>query len=171
MSTRKLALLAAVVAIALAVGVVVGVTLARGHRDADPTPSTPSPTAVTETYNPDANDADEGGPPEAEEAIWGAAVDNFAKNFTNTSGGETTWRQRLIGDAKNPYVTPKVAEELSTVDIRKVPKGHYESREILESSAFTLAIGVRYKEGWGMVLWLNTDGTTWQIYAYDKWDQ
>ncbi len=175
MSTRKLALLVALGAIFLALGVTVGVNLGRGHSTPSPDPATSPTSATTETYNPDATDADDenadGGPPETQEEAWAPVVENFAVNFTHTSGGEKTWQQRLIGDPAQPYVTTEVAEQLATVDVRNIPKGHYESHEIVESGPFNLAVGVYYDQGWAMLLWLNTDGKDWQIYAYDKWEQ
>lgn len=54
--------------------------------------------------------------------------------------------------------------------MRNVPEGRYESRELLKSSDYDLAIKVNYDTGWAMVLYLITDGTNWQIYAYDEWE-
>ncbi|MDN5762645.1 MAG: hypothetical protein L0H41_10060 [Microlunatus sp.] len=139
-------------------------------------PTMPAPTASTPSYNPSAGDAGddedhESGPAEVQEAAWGPVADSFATNFTNTTGGVKKWRQRLIGDPAKPDVTTEVAAQLETVDIRNVPDGHYESRETVKSSDYDLAVKVDYREGWAMVLYLITDGTNWQIYAYDKWEQ
>lgn len=177
MSTRALALLAAVVALVLAVSVYIGAHIG-GDQATTPAPA-PSPVATATSYNPDATDAGDaseendegGGPPETQENAWAPAVDNFARNFTNTRGGAKQWRKRLIGNPQHPYVSTEVAEQLATVDVRKVPDGHYDSREIADSSEYELAVKVTYREGWAMILWLNTDGTAWTIYAYDRWEE
>lgn len=178
MSTRAVAILAAAVAVLLAVGVAIGATLNRaGDPPPAPTPTVPTatPSATQESYNPDAGDAGdedhEDGPPEVQEAAWAPAVENFARNFTNTAGGAHKWRQRLIGDPKRPYVTAAVAKQLATVDVRNVPDGRYESREIVKSSTYDFAVKVTYREGWAMILYLVSDGRRYQIYAYDKWEE
>lgn len=136
----------------------------------DPEPI-PSPSA---SYNREANDAaspEEGlGPPEVQEALWGPIADRFARNFVNTKGGHTKWRKRLIHDSANPDVTAQVAEQLETVDVRKVPRGNYEGRELVSESEFEIGVKVNYRQGWAMVLWLVTDGNGWEISAYDEWE-
>ena len=179
MSTRAVALLAAAVAAILAIGVLIG---ASTNEQASPDPVTvpappsPEPSATVESYNPAAGDAGddenhEDGPPEVQETAWAPAVDNFARNFTRTDGGAKKWRQRLIGSTTKPYVTAEVAKQLATVDIRNVPIGHYDGREIVKSSSYDFAVKVTYREGWAMILYLVTDGTAWQVYAYDKWEE
>lgn len=142
--------------------------------------STPPPSAVSSpsstpaaSYNPDAHDAggeDAGAPADTQEALWGPVVDNFARNFTNTRGGSRQWRQRLIGPSNQPYVTAAVAEQLRTVDVRNVPPGHYEDRELVKTGPYEIGVKVTYREGWAQVLYLITDGTHWQVYAYDVWE-
>ena len=81
------------------------------------------------------------------------------------------WRQRLTGTTAEPNVTTEVAAQLTTVDLRNVPTGHYSGqRQILKSGDYDVAVKVTYREGWALVLYLITDGTNWQIYAYDKWE-
>lgn len=176
MSTRAVALLAAAAAAILAIGVLIGANIneqASPDPVTVPAPPSPEPSATVESYNPAAGDADENhedGPPEVQETAWAPAVDNFARNFTNTAGGGHKWRQRLLGNAEKPFVTAAVAKQLATVDVRNVPDGHYSSHEIVKSSSFDLAVKVDYREGWSMILYLVTDGRTWQVYAYDRWD-
>lgn len=137
-----------------------------------PAPAPPS-SPPAGGYNPDATDADDenrSGPPETQEALWGPVVDSFARNFTNTRGGAEKWRQRLIGDPAHPQVTTDVAEQLATVDVRNVPDGHYASRELVKDGPYEIGVKVTYREGWAQVLYLTTDGSSWQIYAYDKWE-
>lgn len=176
MTIRHAALIASLVALAAVVGV--GVALGMRHgRDPQsvPTPTTnPSVSAPTPPgYNPSAGDAGDNptdAPAETQQAAWGPVADRFATNFTNTSGGATKWRKRLAGDPSRPDVTTAVAKQLATVDVRNVPDGRYESREVLKSSDYDLAVKITYNSGWAMVLYLITDGTHWQIYAYDKWE-
>lgn len=179
MTTRAIGLLSAAMAILLAAAVVVGINIGKnGAQSAPAEPQSPSAAApATRTpepsYNPDAGDAsdeNDQAPPETQEAAWAPAVDNFARNFTYTTGGAKKWRQRLIGNPKQPFVTTEVAEQLATVDIRNVPEGHYDSREIVTSSEYDFAVKVTYREGWAMVLYLITDGSRYQVYAYDKWE-
>lgn len=145
------------------------------HPGAAPAPSQAGPTptyAASPSYDTSANDAGEGvGPPEVQEALWGPVVDRFAKNFTNTKGGQKEWRNRLIHDPKHPDVTAAVADQLKTVDIRNVPRGHYQSRELVTDGPYEVGVKVTYKEGWAMVIYLITDGREYQIYAYDKWEE
>ena len=174
---RRLGLLAAGVALLLVLGVMIGANLGDpGEAAPAPSPSPsqvdkPSPVATEDSYSPDAGDEQhDQGPPETQESAWAPAVDNFARNFTNTAGGAKKWRQRLIGNHTQPYVTADVAKQLATVDVRNVPDGHYENRELVKSSDYEIGVKVNYREGWAMVLYLITDGTGWQIYAYDKWE-
>lgn len=175
MTTRTIALLTAAIAAAVLVaGLTIGWNL-QPRADTSPRPAPPATTTTspTPTYDPGAGDAaehDQDSPPD--EAAWAPAVDNFATNFTHTAGGSAKWRQRLIGTSpRRPYVTTEVAEQLSTVDIRNVPTGHYQNREVIKSSAYDLAVKIDYREGWSLVLWLITDGSRFQIYAYDRWEE
>ncbi len=175
MSTRKLGMLTTVAAVLLAVAVAAAINLGHRRPAVTPTGLAPTPEVMETSYHADAPEADdendEAGPPETQEEAWAPVVDSFAENFTRTTGGKEKWRQRLIGDPKQPHVTTEVAKQLATVDIRNIPKGHYESREIVESGPFRLAVGVYYDEGWAMLLWLSTDGIRWEIDAYDEWLQ
>ena len=178
MNMRKVGLIAVGGAIAVVLIVVLVAVLLRPSPTATtPTPApTQPPVSASPSWNPSAGDAGdsedlEHGPAEVQEANWGPVVDRFSRNFTRVDGGTKKWRQRLIGRASAPDVTPAVAKQLATVDVRRVPKGRYEHREILQSSAYNLAVGIQYSEGWGMVLYLQTDGVDWQIYAYDRWEQ
>ncbi|GAA3707259.1 hypothetical protein GCM10022204_26450 [Microlunatus aurantiacus] len=174
MSRRAVVLVAALAAIIAVLAAVLAWTFLTPAEQVTPvtTPSAPAPSPTS--FNPSAGDAGAedhaNGPAEVQEAAWGPVVDRFATNFTNTDGGKKAWRQRLIGNPAAPNVTTDVAKQLDTVDIRNVPDGRYEGREVLKSSDYDLAVKVTYREGWAMVLYLITDGTGWQIYAYDKWE-
>ena len=173
MSNRAVVLIAALAATVAAPAGRAGVDVPPGQLQPprSPTPAAPAPTPSS--YNPSAGDAGENHgdvPAETQEAAWGPVADRFARNFTNTRGGAEKWRQRLAGDPAHPDVTTAVVKQLATVDVRNVPDGRYEGREVLKSSDYDLAVKVTYREGWAMVLYLVTDGTGWQVYAYDKWE-
>ena len=133
---------------------------------AEPPPVSSSSTEPT--FNPSAGDA---GPSEQPQEAWQPVVEHFARNFTNTAGGDQEWRNRLTGDRTPPYITDAVAEQLRTVDVRNVPQGTYDAYEIVRASAYDISAKVSYREGWSMQVQLITDGTDWQVYAYDRWQQ
>lgn len=176
MTTRALAVLAAAVAVLVAIATTLIWGLTRDTPPAVAPQPIPTVAAATPTpsYNPDAGDAAEQegpGPAETQEHAWGPVVDTFARNFTNAAGGTSKWRQRLTGTTTKPNVTTDVAAQLTTVDLRNIPTGHYSGqRQILNSGDYNVAVKVTYREGWALVLYLITDGTNWQIYAYDKWE-
>lgn len=172
MSNRAVVTIAA---LAATVAALLTVLLWTFLRAAPVTPVTapPTPAPTPSSYNSSAGDAGENHgdvPAETQEAVWGPVADRFARNFPNTRGGAEEWRQRLAGDPAQPDVTTAVVKQLATVDVRNVPDGRYENREVLKSSDYDLAVKVTYREGWAMVLYLVTDGTKWQVYAYDKWE-
>lgn len=173
--TTLLMILGVLVLIGSTMTVYIALKPASTPAEVSPSPAQASATSPSPSWNPSAGDAGdedlEHGPAEVQESRWSPVVDHFAQNFTRVDGGAKKWRQRLIGPDAAPYVTPAVAEQLETVDIRNVPQGHFESYEILESSSYSLAVGLHYKEGWGLVLYLVTDGVDWQINAYDKWER
>lgn len=138
------------------------------------TPTVASTSAAAPTFNENAGDADEDDQANGQdpnEAAWQPIVESFGRDFTNVTGGEAKWRTRLIGDPDQPNVTADVAKQLATVDVANVPKGRYDSYEILKNSAYESAVKVTYREGWAMVLYLITDGSKWQVYGYDKFQQ
>jgi hypothetical protein len=174
MTTRALAVLAAAVAVLVAIATITIWTLIRDTPPSAGHPHSRTVAAATPTpsYNPEAGDAAEQegpGPAETQEDAWGPVVDAFARNFTNTTGGTSKWRQRLTGTTTRPNVTTEVAAQLTTVDLRNVPAGHYSGRQILKSGDYDVAVKVTYREGWALVLYLITNGSTWQVYAYDRW--
>ena len=179
MTNRAIAVLAVLAALGALVAAALAVLLWAVLRPAPVTPAAPPP-AVSATatpspsgYNPSAGDAGDNptdAPAETQQAAWGPVADRFARNFTNTRGGAEKWRKRLAGDPSRPDVTTAVAKQLATVDIRNVPDGRYDGREVLKSSDYDLAVKVIYDTGLAMVLYMITDGTNWQIYAYDKWE-
>lgn len=174
MNTRTVVIIAALAAVVAVLLAVVVWLLVNPPAQVTPVTTPSVPAASPTSFNPSAGDAGDedhaGGPAEVQEGAWGPLADRFATNFTDTDGGKKQWRERLIGDAASPDVTTDVAKQLATVDIRNVPDGRYEGREVLKSSDYDLAVKVTYKEGWAMVLYLITDGTRWQVYAYDKWE-
>lgn len=169
MTRRTLAALAALFTATLATTLVIGLRLDQ-RPDPQPTPAqTPLPSPVP-SYNPDATDAkdDQAHDPEQNpKAAW-PVVENFGRNFTNTAGGAGPWQTRLTGPPAHPYLTTDLAQQLDTIDVTRVPRGHYTGYKPLKTSTYEIAAKVSYREGWSMVLHLITDGTHWQIYAYDK---
>ncbi len=179
MTRSRLIIAGLAIVAAFVVAVTATVTLTSTRRTAQPpeqpassaAPPSASPSASPDTSGselPDGEHAD--APPEVQEGVWGPIVDTWGRNFTNTTGGQRKWRERLTGPASQPYVTAEVAEQLATVDLSNVPAGSYEGYELLKSTTYEVAVRVNYQR-WAMVLWLVTDGTAWQIYAYDRVDE
>lgn len=134
-------------------------------------PAVPGPTASRTASSSEPHDDNAQDPDVDNERVWGPVVTNFGRNFTDTTGGNGPWRKRLIGDPVRPFVTTTVAKQLATVDVRTVPTGNFESYEVVNSSTLEVAVKVDYNEGWSTVLYLNTDGVIWQIYAYDRYEE
>jgi len=177
MTTRHRLIITALSAAVVALAVALAWTLTRptqpGATQPNATTLPPVPAPATPSFNESAGDA-EGHDHAAEdrnEAAWRPVAETFARNFTNVSGGADKWRTRLIGNPRRPYVTTDVAKQLATVNIANVPRGRYDSCEPLKTSAYEAAVKVTYREGWALVLYLITDGTRWQVYAYDRWEQ
>lgn len=138
-----------------------------------PPPPTTSAPVATPSFNENAGDAehDHASDEDPNEAAWRPVVENFGRNFTNVTGGAAAWRGRLTGDPQRPLVTSEVTIQLGTVDIVNIPAGRYAGYEIQKTSAYDAAVKINYREGWSMVLYLITDGTHWQVYAYDRFEQ
>lgn len=176
--TRYKALLAGLSALVVILAGALAWSLTRSSQPAAaPPPISSTPTEPT--FNPSASDAggerphdDDAHDPEVDaEKAWRSVVDHFARNFTRTTGGDQQWRRRLAGDRTPPYVTDEVAKQLATVDVRNVPEGSYDGYTIVRSSAYDVSVKATYKQGWSLVMHLITDGTDWQVYAYDRWQQ
>lgn len=141
-------------------------------------PAIPGPTSTSSTPSSNPGDSrtrehadDHAEDPDVNnEQAWNPVVTNFARNFTNTAGGNRAWRNRLIDDPAQPHVTTAVAKQLATVDVDNVPAGRYDRYQPVQTSTLDVAVKVDYTEGWSMILHLNTDGTNWQIYAYDRYE-
>lgn len=131
-------------------------------------PSTNSSSASPANIDPNAGDYEHDHDTlEDEKPQWEPAVLGFAKNFTNTGDRNAAkWRQRLA-----PYVAPAVRDQLAHVDPAKVPAGHYDSYELLETGNYQIAAKTTYREGWALVLYVTSDGHDWKVTAYDRWDQ
>lgn len=138
-------------------------------------PAIPGPTSTSSAPSSDPGNShtdDHAEDPDVDnEQAWNPVVTNFGRNFTNTAGGNRAWRNRLIDDPTQPHVTTAVAKQLATVDVDNVPAGHYDTYQPVQTSTLDVAIKVDYTEGWSMILHLNTDGTNWQIYAYDRYEE
>lgn len=172
MSPRRTALLAGLGAAVIVLAVLLIWSLLWRSGPAAETSTTPTATTATAepTFNPSAGDAEASTQTDNERA-WRPVVEHFARNFTNTTGGEQKWRDRLAGNRTPPYITDDVATQLRTVDIDNVPEGRYDTYEIVRASAYDVSVKVTYHEGWAMLVNLITDGTNWQVYSYDRWQQ
>jgi len=97
---------------------------------------------------------------------WQSVATGFGKAFTATQSKSTSeWRTAL-----NPYVTGKVREQLATVDLQNVPEGTFTGIEPAEYGDDKVAVFLHYDTGLTLVTYLILDGTTWRIYAYDRWE-
>ena len=75
------------------------------------------------------------------------------------------WRASLA-----PFVTGKVNDQLATVALANVPDGTFDSIEPAEYGDDKVAVFVHYDTDLTLVTYLILDGTSWRIYAYDRWE-
>jgi len=127
----------------------------------------PSPLPSSEV---EAHDASPGATPysQTDEARrdWEPVATGFGKAFTATTGKDAAeWRASLA-----PLVTGKVRDQLTTVDLDNVPDGVFDSIEPAEFGDDKIAVFVHYDTGLTLVTYLILDGSTWRIYAYDRWE-
>ena len=134
-----------------------------------PTPTEPSQAPTTPSLHEVDGGEDDHDAAGDEKASWEPIVLGFAKNFPTRpeAAGLTVsqWRSRLA-----PYVTEAVAEQLTEVDLAKVPRGRYAGYEVLTPGSYQIAVKVTYLEAWALVLYLISDGKRWRISAYDRWE-
>jgi hypothetical protein len=66
-----------------------------------------------------------------------------------------------------------VPRQLATVDPAAVRTGRYAGSQVLEHPDVRLAVLIRYRQGWSIVLWVISDGAgrDWQIEAYDRYEE
>ena len=127
----------------------------------------PSPLPSSEV---EAHDASPGATPysQTDEARrdWEPVATGFGKAFTTTKGKDAAeWRASLA-----PFVTAKVKDQLATVALANVPDGTFDSIEPAEFGEDKVAVFVHYDTGLTLVTYLILDGTSWRIYAYDRWE-
>jgi hypothetical protein len=128
----------------------------------------PSPLPSSEV---EAHDASPGATPysQTDEARrgWQPVATGFGKAFTATKGMDAAeWRASLA-----PFVTGKVRDQLTTVDLDNVPDGVFDSIEPAEFGDDKIAVFVHYDTGLTLVTYLILDGgSSWRIYAYDRWE-
>lgn len=171
MTGRYRVVIAALSAVVVVLAVVLAWSFTQSGKSGIRSPAPPSSPA-SPTFNPRAGDADTSGRPpgtDPNEAAWRPVVENFGRNFTNTTGGAAKWRSRLLGDPRHPQLTANLIKQLRTVDVANVPAGTYQGYKPIKGTEYDAAVKVSYREGWAMVLYLITDGTDWQVYAYDRW--
>ena len=119
----------------------------------------------------EAHDASPGATPysQTDEARrdWGPVATGFGKAFTATHGKSAAqWRDSLA-----PFVTGKVSDQLATVALANVPDGSFDSIEPAEYGDDKVAVFVHYDTDLTLVTYLILDGTSWRIYAYDRWEE
>jgi hypothetical protein len=127
--------------------------------------------AVLPSSEVEAHDASPGATPysQTDEArrLWGPVATGFGKAFTATHGKNAAqWRNSLV-----PFVTGTVEDQLSSVDLANVPNGSFDSIEPAEYGDDKVAVFVHYDTDLTLVTYLILDGTSWRIYAYDRWDE
>ena len=127
----------------------------------------PSPLPSSEV---EGHDASSGATPysQTDEArkVWEPIVTGFGKAFTATKGKDgRTWRASLA-----PFVTGKVEDQLATVALANGPEGTFDRIEPAEFGEDKIAVFVHYDTGLTLVTYLILDGTSWRIYAYDRWE-
>ena len=128
----------------------------------------PSPLPSSEV---DAHDASPGATPYSQtdgaRRGWQPVATGFGKAFTATTGKDAAeWRASLA-----PFVTGKVRDQLTTVDLDNVPDGVFDSIEPAEFGDDKVAVFVHYDTGLTLVTYLIVDGSSWRIYAYDRWEE
>ena len=119
----------------------------------------------------EAHDASPGATPysQTDEARrdWGPVATGFGKAFTATHGKSAAqWRDSLA-----PFVTGTVEDQLATVALANVPDGSFDSIEPAEYGDDKVAVFVHYDTDLTLVTYLILDGTSWRIYAYDRWEE
>lgn len=126
----------------------------------------PSPLPSSEV---DADDARPGATPysQTDEAQhqWRPVAAGFGRAFTATTGKTAAeWRAGIA-----PYVTAAVQEQLATVDPANVPRARLASVEPAEYGEDKVAVQLHYNTGLTLIAYLIIDGSTWRVYAYDRW--
>lgn len=95
---------------------------------------------------------------------WRPVATGFGRAFTATKGKKAAqWRASLA-----PFVTGKVRQQLTTVDLHNVPSGKFTGIEPAEYGEDKVAVFAHYDPDLTLVLYLILDGDKWSIYAYDR---
>jgi len=98
---------------------------------------------------------------------WAPVVEGFGRRLVGTEKVTADgWRKGL-----RPYVTTAVAKQLRTVDPGRIAPGRYAGYEALEWADNEVTVRVDYRQGWSIVLFVLYDGDTWQVRAYDRWEE
>jgi len=149
---------------------------------ADPTVQATEPAAedgptTLPSSEVEAHDASPGATPYSQDATpysqteearrdWGPVATDFGKAFTATHGKSAKqWRDSLA-----PFVIDTVEDQLATVALANVPDASFDSIEPAEYGDDKVAVFVHYDTDLTLVTYLILDGTSWRIYAYDRWE-
>ena len=138
---------------------------AEAEESPEPSSSTPGPGDASPDATPYSQTAEA-------RRLWEPVVVGFGKAFTKTEltktrdGDAKAWRKAL-----KPFTTVSVQKRLATVDLDNVPKGRYNGYEALKYDEEQLAAQVTYDKGWALVLYVISDGESWRVYRYDRWEE
>lgn len=105
--------------------------------------------------------------PGAEHA-WEPTVRQFGSRY----GGPARRDVRSWSDALKPYVTKAVYDDLRRTDPAALPRGRYDSAELLETTDTRVVAEISYVEGWSLVVYLQPGRRpgSWEVSAYDALD-
>lgn len=100
----------------------------------------------------------------AEQASWEPVAVAFGKAFTTGTDNPTAWRARLAR-----YSTTAVQSQLAGVDPTRIPAGRYDDHDVLQYDETTAAVVINYDRDWAIAVRVISDGSTWKVYEYDRW--
>ena len=133
-----------------------------------PAPPSSSPTSAA-PLDPNAGDAAPGDGEEpaskAEQSQWEPVAVGFAKALTTGPDDARAWRARLAR-----YATPALQDQLASVDPRRLPGGRYTDHEVIQYDDTTAVVVATYSKDWAVAISLISDGDTWKVYQYDRWE-
>lgn len=128
------------------------------------TPSSPRPSSSTRT--PTSTPPTRGAAP-ADEHAWEQTVRQFGTRYADGANRDVrTWSAAL-----KPYVSKAIYDELRASAV--IPRGHYDSAELLQATSTRISAEVTYTEGWSLVVYLSPGEKAgrWLVTAYDALDE
>jgi hypothetical protein len=124
--------------------------------------------------NGSAGDAPPRGVPDSGTALarreWEPVVQGFAISFPNNAElSSAAWLHDL-----RPFVTSRLAADLGTVDLSRLPAGHYAGYQLISATGTRIVAVAAYQEGWSLLLRLIDDGhgpAGYRIYSCTAYRQ